>query len=123
MVRIDHQFFTIVNSERVAFSVYTGKVKGIRTYLIRDDAGEFMNLIYEYDKNIDAKRSQNNVTEFFTKASAEVIRYLEIQKRTKKLKDVNSIPPVHRANDGQGFAILSDQDVLQTDFMLVKMPM
>ncbi len=108
MVRIDHQFFTIVNSERVAFSVYTGKVKGIRTYLIRDDAGEFMNLIYEYDKNIDAKRSQNNVTEFFTKASAEVIRYLEIQKRTKKLKDGEQyVAPVIDANDGQALPILS----------------
>lgn len=116
---IKHEFSTIVGGKKVPFRVYTGiNPNGIRSYLIKDDWDYYVNLLYEYGDNnrssveFDGKEYKlvmnQEFTEFFTKASAEVIRHLEIQTRAKKMKNKeNYLAPVIDANDGQSLPLLA----------------
>jgi len=106
---IDHEFSTIVGGRNVPFHVYTGvNPEGVRSFLIKDDTGDYVKLLYEYDQDMNSLGSNQMFTQFFSKASAEVIRYLEIEKRAIKLKAKEEYrAPLIDANDGQSLPLLA----------------
>ncbi len=97
--KIDRKFSTIVQGEPVEFEVEIGtNSNGIPVYLIQDIEGKYVNILYEYGTD-ESPASNYEFTEFFTKATLELIRYLEVKELNKKGKNYNS--PLVDANDGQ----------------------
>ncbi|HOU35655.1 MAG TPA: amylo-alpha-1,6-glucosidase, partial [Candidatus Omnitrophota bacterium] len=101
--RMKQVFNTFVGGSPVAFHVYEAVNElGIRTYMIKDIKGYYVNILYEYNTS-DAPASSFEFTEFFTKAALELIRFLEV----KQLEELGSAykAPLVDINDGQALPL------------------
>jgi hypothetical protein len=97
--RIDRVFETRVGHDMVSFTLRVGIDDfGIPTFLIRDIQGKYINILYEYG-TAESPISEKEYSEFITKATREVIRYLE-EKRKDELGAAYK-SPIGFQNDGQ----------------------
>ncbi len=111
--KIDYDFTTIVQNGNISFEVFVGKnTLGITVYLIRDKKSEYVNILYEYGTQ-ESPASNYEFTEFFTKATLELIKYLEVKER-KKLGNRYK-PPLVDANDGQALPLNAFRRIFYLD--------
>jgi len=107
MEKIDREFETNVQGEWVRFYVWRGINKnGIPVYFMQDvypegGAPYFCNKLYSYRRFGEEPNyaTETEFTEFFAKASLEVIRYLELEKKRKLGAAWEA--PIIDVNDGQ----------------------
>lgn len=96
---IDKVFETRVGHDVVSFTVRTGIDDfGIPTFLIRDVQEKYISILYEYGTT-ESPISEKDYSEFITKATRELIRYLEEQRKEELGEAYKS--PIGFQNDGQ----------------------
>jgi len=93
------EFSVTVRGKEVIAQVFKGKNKyGIEAYLIKDRDNFYTKLIYRYGKEFGTAE-WHEFTEFFSKASVELVRRLEAEKQTTQQTSYRA--PVLWFNDGQ----------------------
>ncbi|OGQ17648.1 MAG: hypothetical protein A2138_16145 [Deltaproteobacteria bacterium RBG_16_71_12] len=93
----------MVNGQPVTAEAYQGTTAdGVEAWLIKDPAGRNTKTCYGYDR--DGQSSWEDFTEFFSRASAELIRTLEAKEQAAK--GAKYMPPAIIANDGQAAPVI-----------------
>ena len=107
--KIDKIFTTYVNWEVVEFEVEVGTDdKGIQHVLIQDRVkpdgkAKFINVQYLHNVPDLSPVSEEDFREFFSKASLEALRYLEMERRKDLKADYKA--PLINPNDGQSLVM------------------
>ena len=84
ITKIEKDFSTIVGGKIIPFEAFTSvNDRGIRTYLIKDSGGYYVNLLYESETK-ESPATNYEFSEFFSKAALELFRYLEVKKKREQ---------------------------------------
>ena len=98
-----HTFDVVVDGQTVKAEAWRGRTDdGVEAWLIKDPAHRHTKVCYGYDR--DGQGSWPDFTEFFSRASVELVRVLERAERAAK-GDLYK-PPAVIANDGQAAPVI-----------------
>ncbi|MBI1977916.1 MAG: glycogen/starch synthase, partial [Candidatus Omnitrophica bacterium] len=93
------EFDVVVRGRTVKAQIFKGKNRfGIEVYLIKDTENFYTRLLYRYGSEFGSARWEE-FSEFFSRASLELVRVLEEGKQASLKRDYKA--PVLWANDGQ----------------------